>query len=118
MSAVLYRWKDLASDKPMALLERRRVIGEKAMISQVRLQKGCDIPSHAHENEQFACLLEGSMRFGLGEKGMPHWRELVLHAGEVLHLPSNCPHSAYALEDCLILDIFSPPSQTTGIDRH
>lgn len=117
MSAVLYRWKDLMADKPMALLERRRVIGEKSMISQVRLQKGCDIPSHAHENEQFACLLEGSMRFGLGETGTPQWRELVLHAGEVLHLPSNCPHSAYALEDCLILDVFSPPSEKTGIDR-
>jgi quercetin dioxygenase-like cupin family protein len=118
MIAVLYRWKELPADKPMALLERRRVIGEKSMISQVRLEKGCDIPSHSHENEQFACLLEGSMRFGLGEKGTSQWRELVLHAGEVLHLPSNCPHSAYALEDCLILDVFSPPSQTTGIDRH
>ena len=75
MSAVLYRWDKLTADKPMALLERRRVIGEKAMISEVRLQKGCDIPSHAHENEQFACLLEGKMRFGLGAEGTPEWRE-------------------------------------------
>jgi hypothetical protein len=27
------------------------------------------------------------------------------------------PHSCYAIEDTLILDVFSPPSQTTGIDK-
>jgi quercetin dioxygenase-like cupin family protein len=29
--------------------------------------------------------------------------------GEVLHIPSNVPHRAVALEDTLDLDIFSPP---------
>jgi quercetin dioxygenase-like cupin family protein len=29
----------------------------------------------------------------------------------VLHLPSNVPHSATALEDTLDLDIFTPPRQ-------
>lgn len=118
MDAAIFRWDELPGDKPMALLERRRVIGEKAMISQVRLKKGCDIPSHAHENEQFACLMTGRMRFGLGAPGTPEHREVVLHAGEVLHLPALLPHSAFAIEDCLILDIFSPPSEKTGIDRH
>jgi quercetin dioxygenase-like cupin family protein len=28
--------------------------------------------------------------------------------GEVLHIPSNVPHRAVALEDTLDLDIFSP----------
>lgn len=118
MDASVYRWDKLPTDKPMALLERRRVIGEKAMISQVRLEKGCDVPMHTHENEQFACLMSGRMRFGLGAEGSPQRREIILNAGEVLHLPSNLPHSAFALEECLILDIFSPPSAKTGIDRH
>ncbi len=118
MDAAIFRWDELPSDKPMALLERRRIVGERAMISQVRLKKGCDIPSHAHENEQFACLMSGRMRFGLGAEGAPGHREVILQAGEVLHLPAHLPHSAFAIEDCLILDIFSPPSEKTGIDRH
>ena len=32
----------------------------------------------------------------------------MVRAGEVLHIPSQVPHSAVALEDTLDLDIFSP----------
>jgi quercetin dioxygenase-like cupin family protein len=115
--ATRYCWDRLPSDRPMDLLERRRVIGEKAMLSRVFLQKGCFVPSHAHENEQFACTLSGSLRFGIGTPGTAGFREMVVSAGEVLHLPANVPHSAEALEDSLVLDVFSPPSAATGIDR-
>lgn len=115
--ASVHCWETLASDSPMALLERRRIIGEKMMISRVRLHKGCDVPTHAHENEQFACILSGRLRFGIGAEGSPQRREVVVSAGEVLHLPSNVPHSAYAEEETLVLDLFSPPSAGTGIDR-
>jgi quercetin dioxygenase-like cupin family protein len=101
----------------MPLLERRRVIGEQAMISHVTLHKGCSVPTHAHTNEQFCCVLSGRLRFGLGADNAPDRREVTVSAGEVLHLPSNLPHSADALEDTIVLDIFSPPSQTTGIDQ-
>lgn len=96
----------------MPLLERRRIIGEKAMISHVRLAKGCLVPVHAHENEQFTCILSGRLRFTL-DGG----RTVDIAEGEVIHLPGNCPHGAEALEDTIVLDIFAPPSQATGIDR-
>lgn len=115
-NAVAYRWTDLPMDAPMALLERRRVIGEKSMLSHVTLKKGCAVPSHAHANEQFACILSGRLRFGLGEPGGPAYREVEVAAGGVLHLPSGVPHSALAVEDTVVLDVFSPPSATTGID--
>lgn len=101
----------------MALLTRKRIIGEQMMISRVVLSKGCDVPSHSHANEQFAVLLSGKVRFGLGPPGTPEYREITVSGGEVLHLPGNLPHSAFAVEETVILDLFSPPSQTTGIDR-
>jgi len=101
----------------MPLIERRRVIGTQAMISHVRLTRGCFVPSHAHENEQITCLLEGRLKFGLGQPGSAEYREVVASAGEVVHLPSNVPHSAEALADTLVLDVFAPPSATTGIDK-
>ena len=115
--AAVYTWSDLKVDTPMPLLERTRVSGEKMMISRVLLRKGCDVPTHAHENEQFAMVVSGKVRFGLGAPGAPDRRDVIVGAGQVLHLPSNVPHSAFALEETLILDIFSPPSATTGIDR-
>jgi quercetin dioxygenase-like cupin family protein len=115
--ATRHAWSDLRPDTPMPLLERRRIIGEQAMLSQVLLRKGCAVPLHAHENEQFACILQGCLRFTLGAEGAPGRRTVDVRAGEVLHLPANVPHAADALEDTLVLDVFSPPSATTGIDR-
>ena len=114
-NAVRYRWTDLPRDEPMALLERRRIIGENVMMSEVRLKKGCTVPTHAHHNEQFAWVVSGRVRFGIGPQESQD--EMVLEAGEVLHLPSDVPHSAEALEESLVIDIFSPPSEKTGIDR-
>ena len=115
--ATQFCWDELPIDTPMPLLERKRIIGEKMMISQIMLRKGCHVPTHAHENEQFACIVSGALKFGLGSEGSPGSREVVVSAGEVLHLPSMVLHSAEALEDTLVLDIFSPPSERTGIDR-
>jgi quercetin dioxygenase-like cupin family protein len=115
--ATHYVWEQLPHDNPLELLTRRRVIGKNAMIARVLLRKGCDVKTHAHDNEQFACVLSGRVRFGVGAEGSPQRQDRVVSAGEVLHLPGNVPHSAYALEDSVILDIFSPPSLTTGIDR-
>src|SRR5438445_219625 len=64
--------------------------------------------AHALENEQFTYILEGALRFLIGADGA---EEVVVRAGEVLHLPSNVPHEAHALEDTLDVDVFSPPRQ-------
>ena len=117
-SATCYRWNELPKDVPMPKLERRRIIGSQMMISQVQLQKGCHVPTHAHENEQFACIMSGELLFGIGEEGSPERHEIRVKAGEILHLPPNVPHSADAVVDTLVIDLFSPPSERTGIDRH
>ena len=114
-SATRYRWQDLVEDHPMELLARRRIIGEKAMLSDVVLQQGCEVPMHAHANEQFAIVLSGRLRFGIDDGG--ERREIVVQAGEVLHLPPNVPHSARAEQESRVLDVFCPPSDKTGIDR-
>lgn len=116
--ATHHRWTELPKDSPMAMLERRRVIGEKVMISHVTLHKGCSVPTHAHENEQVSCIISGRLRFGLGAEGSAERREVTLGPGEVIHLPSNVPHSADALEETVVLDVFAPPSAGTGIDAH
>ena len=116
-NAIHTRWDDLETDAPMELLERRRIVGEHAMISHITLRKGFTLDSHSHANEQISVVLEGAIRFGVGEPGTPDHRIIVVRSGEVLHLRPHCPHSAEALEDTLVLDVFSPPSTGTGIDK-
>jgi quercetin dioxygenase-like cupin family protein len=117
-TATFHRWSDLPMDTPMPLLERQRVIGDKMMISRVFLKRGCVVPVHHHDNEQISCIVSGTLRFHIqdGENGAIRTQDVG--AGEVLMLPSMVPHGAEAIEDCVVLDLFSPPSQTTGIDVH
>ncbi len=89
-------------------IERRIINGDRMMLSHVYLKKGAIVPKHSHENEQITYILTGVLRFWLGEDGS----EVVdVRAGEVLHIPSNLPHKAEALEETLDVDIFSPPRQ-------
>lgn len=110
-AAVAAAWSDLPIDAPMAGLERRRMVGEQAMISHITLHQGCQVPMHAHPNEQFACVLSGRVRFALADG------ERTLGPGEVIRLPANAPHAALALATAVVLDVFAPPSPTTGVDE-
>ena len=90
------------------LLDRRLITGDRMMLAHVYLKEGCIVPLHHHGNEQLTYVLEGALQFWIGaEDG----EEVIVRAGEVLHIPSNVPHKALALEDTLDVDVFSPPRQ-------
>ena len=105
-AATLHRWDDMPKEMLKPLLGRRLISTERMMLAHVYLEKGCVVPMHSHENEQLTYILEGVLRFSIGEDES----EVVdVAAGEVLHLPSWLPHKAEALETTLDLDIFCPP---------
>ena len=109
MSSVTHhRWADLPEEQLSPVLSRKLVTGNRMMLAHVYLKKGCIVPRHSHENEQLTYILEGALRFSIGDNGE---EEVVVRAGEVLHIPSHVPHMAEALEDTLDVDIFSPPRQ-------
>jgi quercetin dioxygenase-like cupin family protein len=109
MPVTHYRWDDLPRETLSPLLDRRLITGDRMMIAHVYLKQGCIVPKHSHENEQITYILEGALRFRIGDAEP---RETIdVRAGEVLHIPSNVPHEAEALEDTLDVDIFDPPRQ-------
>lgn len=104
--ASFYRWADLPLETVNPMLDRRLITGDRMMLAHVYLKKGCIVPRHRHENEQLTYILDGALRFTLGDDGA---EEVIVRAGEVLHIPSNVWHEAEALEDTLDVDIFDPP---------
>lgn len=102
-----HRWDDMPKESVTDLLDRRLITADKMMLAHVYLKKGCIVPQHSHENEQLTYILEGSLKFWIGEE----MREQIVGAGEVLVIPGNVLHMAEALEDTLDVDIFSPPRQ-------
>jgi quercetin dioxygenase-like cupin family protein len=106
--AIHYRWEDMPKEELKPGLGRRLISTERMMLAHVYLEQGCVVPKHAHENEQLTYILEGMLRFWLGEDES----EIVdVSAGEVLHIPSNLPHKAEAMQNTLDVDIFCPPRQ-------
>jgi len=106
-AAKWYRWDEVPREELHERLSRRLITGDQVMLAHVYLKQGCVVPKHSHENEQFTYILEGALRFLVGEEA----DEIVVRAGEVLHLPANVPHEARALEDTLDVDIFYPPRE-------
>ncbi len=98
----LFTWDSVPLEVMSDVISRKLVTGERAMVAQVFLKKDAVVPEHHHESEQITYILEGAMKFQLQGK------EVVVRKGQVLHIPSNVPHRAVALEDTLDLDIFSP----------
>ena len=103
-----YRWDSMKKERVSDMLERRLITADRMMLAHVYLKKGCIVPKHSHENEQLTYILEGALKFKIGDDGA---EEIVVSAGEVLLIPSNIPHMAEALEETLDVDVFSPPRQ-------
>src|SRR2546430_5155690 len=103
-----HRWDDIPKETLSDVLDRKLITGDRIMLAHVYLKKGAVVPRHFHENEQLAYILEGALRFWIGDDVS---EVLVVGAGAVLCIPPNVPHKAEALEDTLDIDTFTPPRQ-------
>ena len=67
LSAIKHTWSEVPLETLTPMLSRKFLTGEKAMVAQVFLKKGCVVRAHEHHNEQVTYILEGGLRFWLGE---------------------------------------------------
>jgi len=65
-------------------------------------EAGSSLPEHQHIHEQILNVIEGELEFTMDGKTR------VLKAGAVVTIESNVPHSAKALTDCKLMDVFTP----------
>jgi len=78
------------------------VHGKATHLTEVRFIKGAEVPEHQHPHEQTGYLISGSLRFfGGGE-------DTVVRPGDCWSFASGVPHGAEALEDSVIIEVFSP----------
>ena len=102
------RWADVPLETVTDQISRKLITGQQMMLAHVYLKKGAVVPKHQHHNEQLTYILEGALRFWIGDDGA---EVIDVRAGEVLQIPSNVWHKAEALEDTLDVDIFNPPRE-------
>ena len=76
--------------------------GERTHMTEVKVKKGSIIPEHQHPQEQTGYLVSGSLRF-FGADG-----DTIVRPGDSWNFAGGEPHGAEALEDSLVIEVFSP----------
>jgi quercetin dioxygenase-like cupin family protein len=76
--------------------------GERTLFSEFRFEQGAVIPVHTHPHEQTGYVVKGAMRFTVNGE------VIVTNAGDCWNIPGNVPHGAEALQESIVVEIFSP----------
>jgi len=100
-----YNWNQVPAVELSPGLTRQMIHTLRMTILRVSFKKGVATPTHQHIHEQVTMLTSGAMRFELA--GVP----VLLNPGDLLPIPSNVPHGAEALEDSVLIDVFTPPRE-------
>ena len=76
--------------------------GERTSLGEFRLAKGAVIPKHAHPHEQTGYLASGRMTFNIAGE--------IFEAGpgDAWNIAGNIEHGVDVLEDCIVIEVFSP----------
>jgi len=81
----------------------RSVEGERITLVVIELEPGAVVAEHRHENEQLGVLIEGTLRFSVGEETRS------LAPGATWRISANVPHSVVAGPDgAVAVEVFSP----------
>ena len=66
-NATLHRWDEIPNEEVADGIWRRFISGDRAMLARLDLAKGAIVPKHSHENEQITYIVQGALRFWMGE---------------------------------------------------
>lgn len=83
---------------------RRKILAHQGgmMMVEVVFDKGGVGEAHWHPHEQISYIAKGKFAFNIeGEKS-------VVCKGDSIYIPSNALHGTVALEDSVIIDVFTP----------
>src|SRR5438477_1915195 len=98
----LYDWNQLEAEQLNPRMRRKAIHTQNMTIARLEIQKSAVVPEHHHVNEQVATVERGALKFFIDG------REQIVRAGESLAIPPHMPHAVEALEDTVVVDIFSP----------
>jgi quercetin dioxygenase-like cupin family protein len=83
------------------------LVGGEMLMVEIFEQAGVRVPEHVHDDhESVVYLVKGRMRLVIDGQ------EFVARAGDAWIHPRGVPHWSEALEDCVAIEVKSPPRKT------
>ncbi len=99
----LYKWSQIPEEQVNPLASRQMIHTQTMSIVRRQLSKGAVTRLHQHADEQISMVERGKLKFVVdGEQE-------IVAGGETFVISSNSPHSVEALEDTVVMDLFSTP---------
>ena len=100
-----YKWDTVPVERLTDNIRRRMIVGAKEMLVRWEFNKGALAARHSHPHEQMVVMVHGKLRLVVGDD------ETVMGPDDIVVIPPQVPHEAEALEDTVVIDIFSPPRE-------
>ncbi len=102
--ATLYNWNDLPNEVVRKGVSRAGFRGEDVLLVMNKIEPGMDINPHSHPFEQVVYIVEGRVRFHVGDD------EMEAGPGSLIRIPPDVVHYAEPIGDepALNLDVFAP----------
>ena len=100
-----YKWDTVAVEHLTDNISRRMIVGTKEMLVRWEFDKGAIAARHSHPHEQIVVMVQGKLRLKVGDA------ETIMGRDDIVVIPPGTPHEAEALEDTVVIDIFSPPRE-------
>jgi quercetin dioxygenase-like cupin family protein len=97
-----YGWNQMEQEQLNPRMGRRTIHGANVTIARLELKKDAMVPEHSHIHEQVSMVEQGALQFSI------EGREQIVRSGEVLVIPPDARHGVVALEDTVVVDMFSP----------
>lgn len=96
--------QDAQQVEMLAGIHRRTMaITDEEMLCEFYLERDSVVPEHSHMNDQVGYVIYGKVELKIGSE--TH----VCQPGDSYAVPGGVAHSARALVDSLVIDVFSPP---------
>lgn len=103
-SAHFLHAQDLSSVEMLKGVHRRTMaITDGMMLCEILLESDAIVPLHQHIHEQVGYVVYGTIEMTIAGETR------VLGQGDSYAIPSNVPHSARAIAETVVIDVFNPP---------
>ena len=101
----VHNWQGIEKEQLNPLYTRQVIHSDTMTVVRVHFKKGCEVAEHSHPNEQVSMVEQGALKFVMD--GVEH----VVKSGEIMRVPPSVVHSVQAIDDCVMVEVFSPRRQ-------
>lgn len=100
---MFYKKNDSQYNTPLDGVHFKTLVhGAGTSLHEFKLDKGSTIPMHSHPHEQTGYLVSGKMNFTIDNI------KTLAETGDSWNIPGNVEHGVEVIEDCIVIEIFSP----------